>query len=163
MKTKEQMNTKAIEQMNLLERAAFFKELKEEKGMSVEEIADEFNVCKPLVYGGIRLANEPKKVRDFVERGTVTPAEVLQVVRKKMTTEEKLQAIREFAKNRKSKVKALGETGTKMTIPRRVSILIDEIKGGKLKGERAKVTLNILEKIKDANVTIEELVEEVKA
>jgi transcription elongation factor GreA-like protein len=157
---------KTIKTMTVLERGELFLGLKQGKGkkkpLSTEQIAKKYDMGVQSVYQCIRLASEPKEVQKFIKNGSVTPAEVLTKLRKKMSTDEKVDMLSEIANKNKDRKKALGKEGVKMTTLKKANLVLKALGNGPLKNNRSKIVRNLLEKFTDPNVTETELIEYAK-
>lgn len=111
--------------------------LKEEKGISVPDIAKQFRVSIPAVYKYIQLAECDKRIHNYIVKGDITATKVVSILHTSPKA-DLLAAVTVEVKERKKKLKRLEKDGlTKMTMKRRVQDVTREIEAKHLNSPKA--------------------------
>lgn len=141
---------------NPLDAGKEYLRLKDEEGVSVPDIARQFNVSIPAVYKYIQLAECDKRIQNYIIKGDITATKVIAILHKHPKGSV-LAKVTAEVKARKKKLKRLEKEGlTKMTVKRRLQEVSKEIEAKKLNTPKAQFLKEIAQHL-TSGASVEQL------
>lgn len=143
----------------------------EKSGVSVVQAAENLGIegSTPTLYNKVNAAKLPSDARRMIERGQIKATAALQVRSRvakaaksegrEVTSKELVEALREHVKAEDARRAQIAEAvdgkvarNNKVTLTRKMKVVLDRIQNGSLKGAKAKMAQTLLSTLQEGSV-----------